>query len=40
MTRQKKIGPAIAASYGATFTGDWRTIAGSEMSTIDIEYSF
>lgn len=36
----QKIGPNIAASYGATFTGHWRTIAEGAMSVIQIEYRF
>jgi len=36
----QKVGPAIAASYGATFTGQWRTIVEGVMSVIQIEYRF
>ena len=36
----QKIGPAIAASYGATFTGQWTTIVEGVMSVIEIEYRF
>ncbi len=36
----QKIGPSIAASYGATFTGQWRTIVEGVMSVIQIEYRF
>lgn len=36
----QKVGSAIAASYGATFTGQWVTIQESVMSVIEIEYKF
>ena len=36
----QKIGPVIAASYGAEFTGQWRTIQESVMSVIEIKYCF
>lgn len=36
----QKLGPAIAASYGAAFTGQWRTIVEGVMSVIEIEYTF
>lgn len=36
----QKVGPAIAASYGATFTGQWTTIVEGVMSVIEIEYRF
>lgn len=36
----QKIGPVIAASYGAKFTGQWRTIVEGQMSVIQIEYTF
>lgn len=36
----QKIGPAIAASYGAKFTGQWTTIVENVMSVIQIEYKF
>lgn len=36
----QKVGPNIAASYGATFTGQWRTIVEGVMSVIQIEYRF
>lgn len=36
----QKIGPTIAASYGAKFTGQWTTIVEGVMSVIEIEYSF
>ena len=36
----QKFGPTIAASYGAKFTGEWRTIVNGVMSTIEIEYTF
>ena len=35
----QKFGPTIAASYGATFTGQWKTIA-TGMSVIEIKYTF
>lgn len=36
----QKFGPAIAASYGATFTGQWTTIVEGVMSVIEIKYTF
>ena len=36
----QKLGPSIAASYGATFTGQWNTIVEGVMSVIEIEYTF
>ena len=36
----QKIGPVIAASYGAEFTGQWRTIVEGVMSVIEIKYTF
>ena len=36
----QKLGPVIAASYGAKFTGQWRTIVEGKMSVIEIEYHF
>ncbi|MEP1488002.1 MAG: mannan-binding lectin [Algibacter sp.] len=36
----KKFGPAIAASYGAEFTGQWKTIVEGKMSVIQIKYTF
>ena len=36
----KKVGPAIAASYGAEFTGEWKTIVSGVMSVIEIKYTF
>lgn len=36
----QKIGPTIAASYGAKFTGQWTTIVEGVMSVIEIEYNF
>ncbi|MEZ4992863.1 MAG: mannan-binding lectin [Saprospiraceae bacterium] len=36
----QKVGPAIAASYGAEFTGQWRTIVEGVMSVIEIKYTF
>lgn len=34
------IGPLLAISYGATFTGQWRTLAQLEMSVIQIRYQY
>jgi hypothetical protein len=34
------IGPLLAISYGATFTGNWRTLAEEEMSVIEIRYIY
>ncbi len=36
----QEIGPAIAASYGAEFTGQWKTIVEGEMSVVEICYKF
>ena len=36
----EKFGPAIAASYGAEFTGQWSTIVDGVMSVIEIKYTF
>lgn len=36
----KKVGNAIAASFGAEFTGQWRTIVEGKMSIIQIKYVF
>jgi hypothetical protein len=36
----QKIAPNIAASYGAEFTGQWRTIVEGVMSVIEIRYKF
>lgn len=36
----QKYGPAIAASYGAEFTGQWNTIVEGVMSVIEIKYTF
>ncbi len=36
----QEIGPVIAASYGAKFTGQWTTIVEGVMSVIEIEYTF
>jgi hypothetical protein len=36
----QKLGPIIAASYGAEFTGQWTTIVESVMSVIEIKYTF
>lgn len=34
------IGPLLAISYGATFTGQWRTLIDQEMSVIQIRYHY
>lgn len=34
------VGPNIAASYGAEFTGQWKTIVEGKMSVIEILYKF
>ena len=34
------VGSAIAASYGAEFTGSWSTIVEGVMSVIEIKYTF
>lgn len=36
----QEIGAAIAASYGAEFTGQWKTIVDGKMSVIEIKYNF
>lgn len=36
----QKVGPAIAASYGAEFTGQWETITQGVMSVIEIKYCY
>ena len=36
----QKVGQAIAASYGAVFTGQWKTIVQGVMSVIEIKYTF
>ncbi|MFP9115803.1 mannan-binding lectin [Flavobacterium sp. RHBU_3] len=36
----QKIGPVIATSYGAEFTGQWSTIVEGVMSVIQIKYTF
>lgn len=36
----QKVGAAIAASYGAEFTGSWRTIVEGVMSIVEIKYTF
>ena len=33
-------GDSIAASYGAEFTGQWKTLIEGEMSVIEIRYWF
>ncbi len=35
----QEIGKAIAASYGADFTGQWRTIKEGKMSVIQLRYN-
>jgi len=36
----QEVGPSIAASYGAEFTGEWKTIVENVMSVIEIKYTF
>ena len=36
----QKVGATIAASYGATFTGQWKTIVEGVMSVVQIKYTF
>lgn len=36
----KKYGPYIAASYGGTFTGQWKTIKEGVMSVIEVEWKY
>lgn len=36
----QEMGSAIAASYGAEFTGQWKTIVEGVMSVIEIKYTF
>ena len=36
----QELGPAIAASYGAEFTGQWNTITEGVMSVIEIKYTY
>ena len=36
----QKIGPNIAASYGGTFTGQWRTITEGVMSVIQVRFKY
>ncbi|NJL74959.1 MAG: lectin MVL [Saprospiraceae bacterium] len=36
----QQLGPKIAASYGAEFTGQWTTIVEGVMSVIEIKYTF
>jgi hypothetical protein len=36
----QKLGPAIAASYGAEFTGQCKTITEGVMSVIQIKYRY
>jgi len=36
----QKIGPNIAASYGGTFTGEWRTITEGVMSVIQVKFKY
>lgn len=36
----QKIGPAIAASYGGEFTGQWRTITEGVMSVIQVRFKY
>lgn len=36
----QEVGPKIAASYGAEFTGEWKTITEGVMSVIEIKYTY
>ncbi len=36
----KKYGPAIAASYGGEFTGQWKTITEGVMSVIQVKFKY
>ena len=36
----QQVAPYIAASYGAEFTGEWKTIVDGTMSIIEIKYTF
>ncbi|MBQ0787862.1 MAG: mannan-binding lectin [Oceanihabitans sp.] len=36
----QKYGPAIAASYGAEFTGQWKTIKEGVMSVIGVKFTY
>lgn len=36
----QEVGPAIASSYGAEFTGKWKTITEGVMSVIEIKYTY
>ena len=36
----QEVGPQVAASYGAEFTGNWNTVVEGEMSVIEIKYRF
>jgi hypothetical protein len=36
----QELGPAIAASYGGTFTGQWKTITEGVMSVIEVEFKY
>jgi hypothetical protein len=36
----QRVGPHIAASYGGTFTGQWRTITAGVMSVIQVKFLY
>ena len=36
----QKFGPAIAASYGGEFTGQWTTIRSGVMSVIQVRFTY
>ena len=36
----QKFGPAIVASYGGEFTGQWTTIKQGEMSVIEVKFTY
>ncbi|MBN3561591.1 mannan-binding lectin [Aliamphritea spongicola] len=36
----QEIGPVLAASYGAEFTGRWESVVQGQMSIIEIRYVF
>ncbi|WGD35955.1 mannan-binding lectin [Olleya sp. YS] len=36
----QQLGPVIAASYGAEFTGNWNTITEGVMSVIEIKFKY
>ena len=36
----QRIGPNIAASYGGTFTGQWKTITEGVMSVVQVKFVY